>query len=241
MSEFAVEYVDITTVKPYTNNPRINDPAVSEVAESIRQYGWRQPIVVDSNNIIIAGHTRYLAAKELGQTLIPVHVAQDLTPEQVKAYRIVDNATNEAAAWDLDKLQVELADLEVSGESWDRLNDYIEDFNSFAESTHTQSTESAVQPNYSNSSPINKSTGNSELTEDSNNLLEMRGSSFYDGADGGRETTAPIKYLTIGKRQIPLTPEEEERILTAIRLYGDEYGTHFGFASRLLEGKYSNV
>lgn len=97
----------IEDVKPYENNPRNNDEAVEGVANSIQQFGWQQPIVVDKENIIIVGHTRYKAAQKLGLKVVPVVVA-DLSPEKAKAYRLADNKTNEAAGWNFDKLQEEL-------------------------------------------------------------------------------------------------------------------------------------
>jgi DNA modification methylase len=103
---------DIDSIQPYERNPRINDAAVDAVATSIREYGWRQPIVVGPDDVIIVGHTRWKAAKKLGLTTVPVHVAKDLTPEQVKAYRIADNKLAELAEWDMDLLPLELADLQ---------------------------------------------------------------------------------------------------------------------------------
>ena len=102
----------IADVIPYERNPRINDSAVEAVAASIKEFGWRAPIVVDENHVIICGHTRLLAAKHLGLETVPVHVAKELTPEQVKAYRIADNKTGEIAEWDYDLLPLELADLQ---------------------------------------------------------------------------------------------------------------------------------
>jgi site-specific DNA-methyltransferase (adenine-specific) len=102
----------IADVIPYERNPRINDGAVEAVAASIKEFGWRAPIVVDENHVIICGHTRLLAAKHLGLETVPVHVAKGLTPEQVKAYRIADNKTGEIAEWDYDLLPLELADLQ---------------------------------------------------------------------------------------------------------------------------------
>lgn len=101
----------ITDIKPYEKNPRHNDEAVQYVAESIRVFGWKQPIVIDKNGIIVAGHTRYKAAKKLGLKKIPCIVADDLTEEQVKAYRLADNKVSEAAEWDFDLLFDELDDL----------------------------------------------------------------------------------------------------------------------------------
>jgi DNA modification methylase len=92
-------------------NPRQNDAAVDAVAESIRQFGFRQPIVVDEEGVIVCGHTRYKAALKLGLEKVPVHVAKDLTPEQIRAYRIADNKVADLATWDLDLLPIELAEL----------------------------------------------------------------------------------------------------------------------------------
>jgi hypothetical protein len=108
-----VQEVAIGDVVPYDRNPRKNVKAVDKVAASLREYGWQQPIVVDAAMVIVAGHTRYLAAKSLGMSTVPVHIASTLTPEQVRAYRIADNRTHEEADWDLDLLRSELSDLDV--------------------------------------------------------------------------------------------------------------------------------
>jgi DNA modification methylase len=102
-------------IKPYEKNPRHNEQAVEAVAASIREFGFRQPIVVDGDGVIICGHTRWKAAQRLGLERVPVHVATDLTPAQVKAYRLADNATGELAEWDLGLLGIELAELEGMG------------------------------------------------------------------------------------------------------------------------------
>ena len=99
------------SLKPYEGNPRINDQAVDAVARSIREFGFRQPIVVDADNVIIVGHTRWKAAKQLGLAKVPVHVAADLTEQQKRAYRIADNQTADLAGWDWDRLSQELGDL----------------------------------------------------------------------------------------------------------------------------------
>jgi DNA modification methylase len=108
-----IELWPIESVKPYESNPRQNDGAVDAVAASIREFGFRQPIVVDANGVIIVGHTRWKAALKLGLKHVPVHVAKDLTPEQARAYRLADNKLNELAAWDMDLLPLELKDLEA--------------------------------------------------------------------------------------------------------------------------------
>lgn len=108
-----VTEVPISDIKPYTANPRvISEQAVSSVANSIQTFGWQQPIVVDAHNFIIAGHTRFLAAKHLGMETVPTHKAVDLTPEQVRAYRVLDNKLNELSDWDEELLDKELQSLE---------------------------------------------------------------------------------------------------------------------------------
>lgn len=106
-----VKTVSIDKIKPYENNPRNNDDAVDAVANSIKEFGWQQPIVVDTDGVIIAGHTRYKAAKKLGYKEVPIVVADNLTKEQVNAYRLADNKVGELANWDTKKLDDELQNL----------------------------------------------------------------------------------------------------------------------------------
>jgi DNA modification methylase len=110
-----VEMRPIGSVRPYENNPRLNDAAVDAVAASIREFGFRQPIVVDDNGVIIVGHTRYKAALKLGLTEVPVHVAVGLSPVQARAYRLADNQTAQLSGWDEDKLPLELMGLQEMG------------------------------------------------------------------------------------------------------------------------------
>lgn len=102
----------ITEITPYERNPRNNDNAVDAVAASIREFGWRAPIVVDKDRVVICGHTRLKAAKRLGLAEVPVHIAADLTPEQIQAYRIADNKTGEIAEWNFDLLPLEIKELQ---------------------------------------------------------------------------------------------------------------------------------
>jgi ParB-like chromosome segregation protein Spo0J len=97
-----VELRNIATIRPYPGNPRHNDAAVDAVAASIRAFGFRQPIVVDEQGVIIVGHTRYKAALKLGLKEVPVHVAAGLSPAQIKAYRLADNQTTTLSDWDND-------------------------------------------------------------------------------------------------------------------------------------------
>ena len=103
----------ISDIHPYEKNPRMNDNAVDPVAKSIAEFGFRSPIVVDKDHVIICGHTRLKAAQRLGLETVPVHVAADLTMEQTKALRLVDNRTGELAKWDLELLGLEMQDLEL--------------------------------------------------------------------------------------------------------------------------------
>ena len=104
---------NIRDLIPYENNPRNNDKAVEAVAASIKEFGFKVPIVIDKNNIIVAGHTRHLAAKKLGLEKAPCIVADDLTEEQVKAFRLADNKTAELAEWDFEKLELEMMQIET--------------------------------------------------------------------------------------------------------------------------------
>lgn len=113
MDEIKIEYLDIEEIVPYENNPRLNDDAVEQVANSIKEFGFKVPIVIDENNVIVTGHTRHKASKSLGLTKVPCIRATDLTPEQIKAFRLADNKVSELAQWDLDKLQMELDDIEM--------------------------------------------------------------------------------------------------------------------------------
>lgn len=106
-----LKMVGIDRIKPYANNPRLNDGAVEAVANSIREFGFKVPIVVDAQNVVIAGHTRLKAAKKLKLKEVPVIVADDLSEDKVKAFRLADNKTGGLAEWDLDKLDQELEDI----------------------------------------------------------------------------------------------------------------------------------
>ena len=101
-----------TEIHPYEGNPRDNEAAIPAVMESIRQFGFKVPIIIDENDVIIAGHTRLKAAERLGMNTVPCIKADDLTPEQVKAFRIADNKTAELSTWDFEALNVELSEIE---------------------------------------------------------------------------------------------------------------------------------
>ena len=104
--------MQLSDLKPYARNPRKNKNAVDAVANSIRDFGFKVPIVVDKDNVIVAGHTRFAAAQQLGMTEVPVIIADDLTPTQIKAFRLADNKTAELADWDFELLDDELSEID---------------------------------------------------------------------------------------------------------------------------------
>src|SRR5512133_3773234 len=102
-----IEHRKLCDIRPYPGNPRQNDAAVDAVAASIKEFGFRQPIVVDEQGVIIVGHTRYKAALKLGMKTVPVHVAVGLSPAKAKAYRLADNQTASLSVWDDSLLPLE--------------------------------------------------------------------------------------------------------------------------------------
>ena len=129
-----IENLDISKIKPYINNPRNNDGAVEYVAKSIKEFGFRVPIIIDKKGVIVAGHTRYKAAKQLGLKTVPCIRADDLTDEQVKAFRIADNKVSEYSSWDMGKLEIELdgisldmGDFGIDIDALDEINDFNDD------------------------------------------------------------------------------------------------------------------
>jgi len=128
-----IEIADINSIKPYENNPRkISDVAIEKVAMSLKEYGFRQPIVVDKDRIIVVGHTRFRASKKIGLKEVPITIADNLTPEQINAYRIADNRTSQESEWDFSLLQQEFHNLldlnfnlELTGFNDSELENYI--------------------------------------------------------------------------------------------------------------------
>lgn len=119
---------------PYENNPRINDSAVEAVANSIREFGFKVPIIIDKNNVIVAGHTRLKACEMLGIEDVPVIVADDLTEEQIQAFRLADNKVGEIATWDFEKLEEELANIQMDMSLFDfDLKELSKEFDKFHE------------------------------------------------------------------------------------------------------------
>lgn len=111
MGELKIVYKKIEEILPYENNPRNNDEAVDAVAESIQEFGFKIPIVISGDNVVVAGHTRIKAAKKLGMKEVPCIIADDLNEEQIRAFRLADNKSAEIATWDEEKLEQELAQI----------------------------------------------------------------------------------------------------------------------------------
>ena len=109
--EIEIIMMPVSSIRPYENNPRKNDNAVDKVAASIQEFGFKVPMILDKNGVIVAGHTRLKAALKLGLKEVPVILADDLTDEQVKAFRLADNKTAELADWDFEALKKELAEI----------------------------------------------------------------------------------------------------------------------------------
>lgn len=111
MKKLEIKYIPIDDIKPYKNNPRLNEEAIPYVMNSIKEFGFKNPIILDKNNVIVAGHTRLESARRLDMKEVPVIYADDLTEEQVKAFRLADNKVAEKSMWDYTKLDEELENI----------------------------------------------------------------------------------------------------------------------------------
>lgn len=135
MKKLEIKYIPIDDIKPYKNNPRLNEEAIPYVMNSIKEFGFKNPIILDKNNVIVAGHTRLESAKRLNMEEVPVIYADDLTEEQVKAFRLADNKVAEKSLWDYTKLDEELENiLDIDMSMFDfenieetNLDDFFED------------------------------------------------------------------------------------------------------------------
>lgn len=129
MEKLEIKYIPINDIKPYKNNPRLNEDAIPYVMNSIKEFGFKNPIILDKNNVIVAGHTRLESAKRLDMKEVPVIYADDLTEEQIKAFRLADNKVAEKSMWDYTKLDEELdsiLDIDMSMFDFDINTDDLE-------------------------------------------------------------------------------------------------------------------
>ena len=113
MKEMKIIYKKLEDIIPYENNPRNNEKAVDYVANSIKEFGFKVPIIIDKENVVVTGHTRLKASEKLGLKEVPVIMADDLTEEQIKAFRLADNKVAQFSTWDLEKLELELDDIAI--------------------------------------------------------------------------------------------------------------------------------
>lgn len=127
MDKLKIVYKKLDDLTPYENNPRLNDNAVDAVAKSIEEFGFKVPIVIDKDGVIVAGHTRLKAAKQLAIDEVPCIIADDLSDEELKAFRLADNKVSELAEWDFEKLEAELTDIDFD------MSDFGFDFNTIDE------------------------------------------------------------------------------------------------------------
>ena len=127
MSKLEIVYVSLDKIKPYKNNPRNNKKAIDKVAKSIQEYGFKVPCVLDSNFVLITGHTRYEAAKKIGMKKIPCIIADDLSTAKANAFRIADNKVAEYSTWDMEKLKEELSKIQLEDIEFDEMG-FDDDF-----------------------------------------------------------------------------------------------------------------
>ena len=146
MKKLEIKYIPIDDIKPYENNPRLNEEAIPYVMNSIKEFGFKNPIILDKNNVIVAGHTRLESAKRLDIEEVPVIYVNDLTEEQVKAFRLADNKVSEKSLWDFSKLDEELEnilDIDMSMFDFNIVDEsYIDDF--FEDSDNKKEKESKL-------------------------------------------------------------------------------------------------
>jgi len=183
-----VENLPTNTLLPYPSNPRKNDHAVPSIAASIKEFGFKQPIVIDSTKTIVVGHTRWKAAQLLGLTEVPCVLADDLTPQQIKAYRILDNKLAEKAEWDAELLKLELDDIELDFEPFEV--EFLPEFN-------PDMLDDITLPNGGNPSIIQKTftitLDQSELVEEA--LSQAKNTGNISDADNKNSNGNALAYI----------------------------------------------
>lgn len=149
MGKLRIDYVPIDKIKPYEKNPRLNADAVPYIVSSIKEFDFQNPLLLDKNLVVICGHTRLLAAKELGMTELPCIIAKDMSPEKAKAFRLAENSLNALSGWDFDLLQDELGELKEFGFDMEDFGfidyDAIDDMPVAPDDARTQEREAQVE------------------------------------------------------------------------------------------------
>ena len=218
--QISIVYKGVNEITPYEKNARITDMAVDAVANSIKEYGFKNPILIDKDNVIIAGHTRLKAAQKLGIKTVPCIYADDLTPQQIKAFRIADNKTGEIADWDFDLLEQELQDLIGDGydienigfndaELNEIINKTVEDMNSYL---NLRNGEGENEDDFAGGE-------NPEMLDIDNVNSSMKQNEFV---------------MKIGAIHIVMTEEEYAEFTKLYNEYIEENGVNFGFVRYLL-------
>lgn len=186
----------LNEIQPYENNPRNNDEAVEYVANSIEEFGFKVPIIVDAAGVIVAGHTRYKAAIKLGLDKVPCIIADDLTDEQIKAFRLADNKVSEFSEWDMGKLAGELAEIGI-----DMTEFGFEDLEEQFEEEEEKYTNSVSAPQYE---PVGETPALSELVDEekANELLEEIEQSDLDEDEKEFLKKAAYRHLAFNYRSV---------------------------------------
>ena len=179
MDKLKIEYIDINTIKPYNNNPRDNSKAIEQVAKSIKEFGFKVPIVIDENNIIVTGHTRYEASKKLNLKELPCIRATDLNEKQIKAFRLADNKVSDYSIWDNKKLLIELEDLNFDIFTGFEMSDLFEDIKILDELDETNN-DILNNNNEGIVYTISFKTQNKQLIEKMKELVQNTEGSIYE-------------------------------------------------------------
>lgn len=240
-----IEYIEIGKVKPYEKNARFNDKAVEAVAKSIKEYGFKNPIIVDKNFVIIAGHTRLKAAQKLKLATVPVIVASDLTPQQVKAFRLADNKTGELADWNFDLLSKEVQELMDTDYNVDLLgfkdgeldaliNSAMEDVSSVMENMYRQpATQRPAEHSQNNNYYTHQDYNDDE--DQYEDEQEQEDEEYLPIAENSNTHTKSFdRTIRIDNIKIVLTEKEYNGFMQRYYDYVDENGVSFGFIGDLL-------
>lgn len=205
-----IEEQRVEDLIPYENNPRNNDDAVDKVALSISSFGFKVPIIVDRNNVIVAGHTRLRAAKKLGLTTVPTIRADDLTDDQIRAFRLADNKVSEFASWDMEKLEQELEalDIDMSMFGFDALEKELEDLD-IQEDDYEPDEDTEKEPPRAKVGDIYKLGDHRLMCGDSSDPEAVR--ALMGGAQADMVFTDPPYGVAIGSRNKAINEVEPGR------------------------------
>ena len=215
-----VKYQHLSELKPFENNPRVNDDAAVKLQKSIEEFGFIVPILIDKDNVIVAGHTRYKAAKALGIDIVPCVQVENLSDEQVRAFRIADNKYAELSSWDRTKLGMELNALSTEGFELDSLGFNTDELRAFTNSINCN--------DGANGTDFLCST-----TLDHNNVPKSTPSSSKDVSEEEDNSDPLFESIIVDGILIPMDEYECNELTKRLEAYLDEYGTTQGFFRKL--------